>query len=240
MGASSRLPVAAFDCGGASGRQDNIESAIRELRATLAPSNESHGVASGSVDALMRGQYDYPDGINFGGSHQEWSNSTFRAILAEHVASARHVALIDWHTGIGAAMQAVPLAFYGPTTRSAQALTAWLGLDVTQFAGHFPGGETPAFTGILSAAIPSLLSQAITYAVVVEFGTKPNADVLEALMIDRWLKFGPGPDTALARRLKAGMLECFSPNDAKWRASVIQLARRFVSGMVTGLANEAN
>jgi hypothetical protein len=108
---------------------------------------------------------------------------------------------------------------------------------VTLFGDHFPGGEAPKFTGILNMAVPAILPSILTYAVVVEFGTKPNADVLEALMIDRWIKFA-GSNTPISERLKRSMLDCFSPRDPNWRTVVVQSARKIVSRTIAGLSSE--
>jgi hypothetical protein len=216
--------------------RSDIEAAIGDLRKALAAPG-ANGNGNANVDSIMRGQYEFADGINYGGSAEEWSNRTLRIILATHLPMTRHLALIDWHTGIGKPAEAVPLAFHLPGSRSALSLSKWHGKDVTLLGSHFPGGAVPRFTGILNMAVPAILESVSTYATVVEFGTKPNADVLEALMVDRWLKFA-GADSTAASRLKRSMLDCFSPRDPKWRAVVVQSARDIVSRTIAGLAAE--
>jgi hypothetical protein len=213
----------------------DIETATKRLRDSIRGATAS-AKASAKIAAIMRGQYEYPDGVNFGGHREEWSNRIFREIIATHLSQAEQVACIDWHTGIGQAAQAVPLAFYPADSHEAAALSRWHKQDVTLFGRHFPGGEAPRFTGILNMALPEMLPFGQTYAVVVEFGTKPNADVLDALMVDRWLKHSADSRSPLAKRLRHEMIECFSPRDANWRAAVLGLSRSIVTRTIEGLA----
>ncbi|HVW68088.1 MAG TPA: DUF2817 domain-containing protein [Steroidobacteraceae bacterium] len=212
----------------------DVESAATQLKTALAPGDRA---ATSRVDAIMRGQYEYPDGVNFGGHREEWSNSAFRSLVAAHLSAARHVACIDWHTGIGRFAEPVPLAFHTPGTPSAQALSKWYKKDVTLIERHFPGGEAPRFAGILTMALPQMLPDAQTYAVVVEFGTKANADVLSALMIDRWLRFSADRTSPRSLRLRATISECFSPTNDQWRHAVLDSARQIAERTVAGLSS---
>lgn len=49
-------------------------------------------------DAVSRGQYHRPDGIQFGGRERQWSARVLTERLQAHCRKARHVAYIDWHS----------------------------------------------------------------------------------------------------------------------------------------------
>lgn len=189
------------------------------------------------VDAILRGQYEYDDGIGFGGRRAEWSNQILRQIVADHLACTEVVAFIDWHTGIGEFAEAVPLCFHDRGSEPVKALRDWHGSDVTEFAGQFLGGVAPQFTGLLVKGLEEILSPRRLYAVVVEFGTKPNGDVIRALMIDRWLTYFGRQQPSFAVQMREEIAACFCPGDARWWNAVRPRARQIIVRTLDGLAS---
>ena len=59
-----------------------------------------HG-AQACQAVVSQGQYAFADGLFFGGTVPTWSNTTLRRVLREHGRSARQIAWIDLHTGLG-------------------------------------------------------------------------------------------------------------------------------------------
>ena len=52
--------------------------------------------------AVFGGQYDYPDGMVFGGYHPSWSNQVWQRILLGYASKADLLAVLDVHSGLGA------------------------------------------------------------------------------------------------------------------------------------------
>ena len=40
-------------------------------------------------------------GLFFGGFEASWTNKTLRAVVKKHAGNAKHLALLDFHTGLG-------------------------------------------------------------------------------------------------------------------------------------------
>lgn len=81
-------------------REDWSSAAVAAAQQAMEDFTARHG-EDRLYDTLARGQYSHPDGLNYGGTAREWSNLTLERIVRDHLAGARKVALIDWHTGIG-------------------------------------------------------------------------------------------------------------------------------------------
>ncbi|MGH8286993.1 MAG: DUF2817 domain-containing protein, partial [Steroidobacteraceae bacterium] len=214
----------------------DLVRAFEALQSTFQTCSD-RGDLHSPVDAILRGQYEHEDGIGFGGRREEWSNHILRQIVVDHLSSAEAVAFIDWHTGIGAFAEAVPLCFHDRESEAVKALREWHRSDVTAYAGQFLGGVAPQFTGLLVKALEQMMSPRRLYAVVVEFGTKANGDVIRALMIDRWLRYFGRQQSATAVRMREEIAECFCPSDARWWDAVRPRAGQIVSRTLEGLAS---
>jgi len=59
-----------------------------------------HG-ATAYQAAVTSGQYQFDDGLFFGGKAPTWSNKTIRGVLKRHAGNAKRIAWIDLHTGLG-------------------------------------------------------------------------------------------------------------------------------------------
>ena len=66
----------------------------------LAAARKSLG-QNGLASIVEAGQYDFPDGMFYGGDGPVWSNRTLNEILATFAGEARQVVVFDLHTGAG-------------------------------------------------------------------------------------------------------------------------------------------
>ena len=60
---------------------------------------------------MLEGQSHRPDGLFYAGKEPEWSNRLFRRIVNEHLAAAKTIGFVDWHTGVGSFGEIVYLMF---------------------------------------------------------------------------------------------------------------------------------
>src|SRR5262245_42669216 len=105
------------------------ESERRNLAALHAYATE-HGVDALET-AIASGQYVDPLGVFYGGTQPTWSNRTLRAILKPFAATARHVAFVDLHTGIGPYGFGEIMSNHGRSDPGDKIMRAWWGPEDT-------------------------------------------------------------------------------------------------------------
>jgi hypothetical protein len=178
--------------------------------------------------AVTRGQYEHADGLFFGGRAPTWSNRTFRAIAAEHVAGAREVVFLDFHTGLGPYGAA---ELIGSATAKA---VAWFG---DRIANPDAGNSSSAsLTGVIRNGVRDALRGAEMTSLTVEFGTYAVEPVLRALQADNWLHIYGRPDSDLGREIKAEIRKRLYPDEDDWKELVWVRSRQVLRRAVAGLA----
>ena len=70
------------------------------LSLSLAAFSDKHGPKE-LQRALTGGQHSHSNGIFYGGNAPTWSNRILRSIIEEHLSGVKHVALLDFRTGLG-------------------------------------------------------------------------------------------------------------------------------------------
>ena len=107
------------------------ESEQRNLAALRAYAAQ-HG-ADALETAIASGQYVDAQGVFYGGTQPTWSNRTLRAILKPFAASARQVAFIDLHTGLGPYGFGEIMSNHGARDPGHQIMQRWWGSEATYF-----------------------------------------------------------------------------------------------------------
>jgi len=215
---------------------DWTEATVAASKRAVADFVERSGAAMLS-DYLRRGQYTHPTGLIYGGRVREWSNRIVERIVATELASARKVAFIDWHTGLGQPGEDFFLCFNDRNSPEFALCKQWWGADKVDREKAFEGQERPNYTGLVFHGTRDCLAGRPMAGAVIEFGTRPGIEMREALRADRWLKFACGdPSGATARALRADMMEAFCPSDPGWRRGVATAGRRIHGEAVAGLA----
>ncbi|MCA0243376.1 MAG: M14 family metallopeptidase [Proteobacteria bacterium] len=193
---------------------------------------QRHG-ADALFDALARGQYTHPSGLNYGGTHREWSNLTMEAIAREHLAGAERIGFIDWHTGVGEYGQPFFLCFSEEGSELQDQAVRWWGRDA--IVGQRPHGRArPGYHGLLFYGVQAFVPGIPVCGAVVEFGTR-GWHMRRILRLDLWLKFKAGPASPRNTMLRADLLDAFCPVDQVWRDSTIAHALRITTQAVDGL-----
>jgi hypothetical protein len=178
--------------------------------------------------AVTRGQYEHADGLFFGGRAPTWSNRTFRAIVGEHVAGAREVAFLDFHTGLGPYGSA---ELIGSATAKA---VAWFGDRV---ANPEAGNSSSApLNGVIRNGVRDALPGVELTSLTVEFGTYPVEPVLRALQADNWLHLYGRPESDLGREIKAEIRKRLYPDEDDWKELVWVRSRQVLRRAAAGLA----
>ncbi len=184
--------------------------------------------------AISVGQYRHKDGLFFGGHRPTWSRRTIERIVGQELAHARHVALIDFHTGLGPYGYGEPICMQGPEEAAFARARAWFGEDVTSPKG---GSSSSAdVQGTLAEGLFALAPQAEWTAIALEFGTKPVPDVMDTLRADAWLHNDGDPGSAQGREIKANIRDAFYPDEPQWKQQIWARGTEMVARAYDGLA----
>lgn len=212
----------------------DLDVAIADLDREMDRQVEA-GTADRWIDAVFCGQYSRPAGVAYGGARPEWSNTTMLAIARARLGQAAYVAHIDWHTGLGAYGQPLPIAFHPPGSEALRSLARWCDFDPAGSASGFDSGRVPEISGLMVPALGAFVGSKAHFGMVVEFGTRTNAEMFRSYILDRWLRFEGPRQPRRAARVRAELIECYYPADAAWRARVAEGGRRLVAGVLAGL-----
>ena len=198
---------------------------------------EQRGLAAYQA-AVSGGQYQFADGLFFGGTAPTWSNRSFRKVLRTNAARARHIAWIDLHTGLGpSGIGERIFACRNDDDAYARASAWWGGAGATPVTSIYDGSSTSALlTGLMSNAVYQECPGSELTAMALEYGTLPIQEVLNALRGDHWLHQHPQAAPELAGAIRARMREAFYTDTDAWKGQVVSQARQAMFQAVEGLA----
>ncbi|GAB5488132.1 MAG: M14 family metallopeptidase [Parasphingorhabdus sp.] len=210
------------DWGGAA-----LEAANTGLMSYIA----QHGMPAFQA-AVTSGQYQYPDGLFYGGDRPSWSNKTFRSILSQHLTGAASLAVIDFHTGLGPYGYG-ELITIGSEHQKALAAKCYGDQVTDPEAGT---STSAALDGMLANGISESLPNADISFVTIEFGTRDTSTVLTALRADNWLYQKGDLDSSLGQSIKKDIRDSFYPEEDDWKHSVWSRSCEVIELAMNGLA----
>ncbi|HZY20044.1 MAG TPA: M14 family metallopeptidase [Ramlibacter sp.] len=188
--------------------------------------------------AISSGQYEFPEGMYFGGQAPTWSNRTLREVLRTHGRRAGRIAWIDFHTGLGPSGLGERI-FAGPDdiTQVARARGWWAGGGRTPVTSIYDGSSTSArLTGMMWSSILDECPQAEYTGIALEYGTQPLMQVLDALRAEHWLHQHPEAPREQAQAIKQQMLAAFYTDTPEWKQRILEQAQEAMRQAVDGLA----
>lgn len=195
----------------------------------------AHGIKAYQA-AVTAGQYQFPDGLFFGGHSPTWSNQTFRRVLREHAQHAQGLAWIDLHTGLGPNGHGERIFACKDDKAAYARANAWWGAEhaVTSI---YDGSSTSALlNGLMWNSIYEECPKAEFTAIALEYGTLPMLEVTDALRADHWMHKYPGKASPeLAASIREKMLEAFYTDTDAWKGQIISQARQAMFQAVDGL-----
>jgi hypothetical protein len=229
-----------------------VNEAYRELHEILVPAtwppSEDNRRAIGRYVAergvahyqavMSRGQYEFPDGLFYGGVAPCWSNLALREVLRTHGRRAGRIAWIDVHTGLGpSGVGERILAAREDAACSARASAWWGGGGRTPVTSIYDGSSSSAFlTGLMFGAVYDECPQAEYTGIGLEYGTLPVLETFEALRAEQWLRRNPQAPQAQADAIRRQLLAAFYTDTDAWREQVLEQAREALLQAVEGLA----
>ncbi len=188
--------------------------------------------------AISAGQYEFEDGMFFGGKAPTWSNQTIRKVLRQHGQQVERLAWIDLHTGLGPNGHGERIfACRDDDVAYARAKAWWGGGGTTPITSIYDGSSSSAFlTGLMWNCMYEECPQAEYTGIAMEYGTQPVLQVMQALRAEHWLNNHPHAPAALAAQIKQDMMDAFYTDTDTWKGQIISQARQSMFQAVDGLS----
>lgn len=190
-------------------------------------------------EAITVGQYEFEDGLYYGGHRREPSTRVLEAIAAQHLAGCEHAVVVDLHTGHGAHGACTLLS--GAPAGSARDVTVrrlFAGETIESTADN-PGATTPHKRGQLAMGVCDALPAVGTAAVTLEIGTLDDVQMILAERAEHWLHRKGDVSTpeggAIAWRHRVASI----PDDREWEARAIGHGLRVLAKVRDGLFGAA-
>ncbi|SFN07593.1 M14 family metallopeptidase [Variovorax sp. OV329] len=196
----------------------------------------AHGIKAYQA-AVTAGQYQFPDGMFFGGQAPTWSNSTFRKVLREHGKAAQAVAWIDLHTGLGPNGHGERILACRDDKAAYARANAWWGGEHAVTSTYDGSSTSALLNGLMWNSIYEECPKAEFTAIALEYGTLPMLEVTGALRADHWMhKHAGQASPELAASIRQQMREAFYADTDAWKGQIISQARQAMFQAVDGLA----
>lgn len=180
-----------------------------------------HGFAA-LKSAVAQGQYDFPQGVFFGGHGPSQSQRIFTQHAPAWLGTPERVLHLDFHTGLGAwASYALCVDLPVEHPRVAQ-LKSEFGADNVQ--SYDPKGVMYEIRGALGSFLASRFPNTQYDCLLAEFGTYSPLRVLQAMRRENCVHLHARTNAALDARAKQELVEVFCPKADAWRETVVERA----------------
>jgi hypothetical protein len=184
--------------------------------------------------AVTGGQWNDPKGVFYGGQSPTWSRRIITSILTERLHRARHVAILDFHTGLGRYGYCERILPATPGDPSIARAAAWFGVG-----NAHPGSEASASAAVQGDNLTGaarVLPHAEVTAMALEFGVAPLWTMLNAVRADCWLHTHGELHSELGKTIKTRLKAAFCADDAVWEGMLLGQALSICRQALTGLS----
>ncbi len=195
-------------------------------------------------DALSRGQYQHPDGFYWGGASPCWSREVITGIANAELKAARHLAVIDWHSGPIGDGELIHLCYSMAGTETfARTQDLWGGNNLaSNGVNRLWGGVQPTRYGVLFDGLADLLSGAELAGGVIEICSAQAPDgpagALRVSMLERWLRFEAGLNSPKAKKICEEIRHHYAPDRRRFQEAAIENACLAIDDTIAGLARQ--
>jgi len=194
---------------------------------------ERHGAAALQA-AISGGQYDYPEGIFYGGRNPTWSHTTLRHVLQDHATRCERLGWIDLHTGLGPSGVGERIFACRDDAAALARARAWWGDKITSI---YDGSSTSApLQGLMWLSAYQECPQAEYTGIALEYGTLPVMDMMNALRADQWIENHPEAPEVQRAQIKQQTRDAFYTDTDLWKTRILEQALDAALGAVRGLA----
>ncbi|BAY26882.1 hypothetical protein NIES2100_66980 [Calothrix sp. NIES-2100] len=177
-----------------------------------------YGITS-LTKTLPVGQYDFPQGLFFGGHSPSKTYHILDANLSRWIGEATDVVHIDLHTGLGKKATYKLFIDDPPESKSHQWLTEKFGADYVE--ADQTRKVTYKFRGGLGTWCQAKFPQSNYRYLTAEFGTYPVIQVVEALRAENRAHFFAPANHPSKEWTSQRLKEVFVPADKSWRSRCV-------------------
>lgn len=165
------------------------------------------------------GQYEYPEGLFFGGTQAERTTQYLRETLPGWVGEAGRIIHVDFHTGLG--RRGKYKLSVGAEEYSEPALQAarWFGAENVEPRDR---GTAYRARGLMATHFTSEFGDQRYLCLTAEFGTYAATPVLRALRAEHQAHRFSRPGSADYEWAKRQLMEAFCPKSRSWRESSVE------------------
>lgn len=208
-----------------------------ENQAAIAAYIDTHGVARYQA-AVSQGQYEYADGMFFGGTAPTWNNQTLRQVLQTFGQRAQRIAWMDLHTGLGPCGVGERIFACADDAQAlARARAWWDGGGTTPVTSFYDGSSSSArLTGLMWNVIYDECPQAEYTGIAMEYGTLPILDMITSMRADHWRHNHPETPAEQQAAIRRQVMNAFYVDTDEWRTQIVAQARQAMFQAVDGLA----
>jgi hypothetical protein len=212
--------------------EDWTPTSVKQANKELAIYRSEHGTEA-LQKAISGGQHSHPGGVFFGGTKPSWSNTLLRHIVAQYCLNKAHVALLDFHTGLGP-NGVGELILDGDFEQSYARAQAWYNNEVTSVEDG--SSSSAKLTGMMCFAFLDAIPAEKLTGVAIEYGTVNTAEVLHAMRFDNWINLHETPGTARWREGKQAIRDALYCDNDEWKDKVWARAQWVLTHTYQGLA----
>lgn len=194
-----------------------------------------HGKAA-LKQSLATGQYDFPQGLFFGGRGPSQTHQIVRQSLNSWIGGAKTVAHLDFHTGLGASGTYKLLVDHPLTDVQKERLTRWFGAEAWE--QNDPRKVAYNALGSLGQwCVAQRYAPDYVFAFA-EFGTYNDVAVIAGLRAENQAHHWGRPEDPGTMQAKARLRELFCPASPAWRSKVLAKGIELVDRALSGLSSE--
>lgn len=193
--------------------------------------------------AVSGGQYQFADGLFYGGTQASQSRLNLEEIIADFdLKTRRQVAVIDIHSGLGPFAYGEVICDHPPQSTGVKLARAWYGDSVTEPA--LGSSTSVPKLGLIDFLWHQELAERVCF-VTLEFGTYSIAEMFEVLRQDHFLHRHSHDSSqhkidwvsSETQQVKQAIRRIFYPATADWQEMVLMRGRQCVQQALQGLSN---
>lgn len=192
-----------------------------ESEQVIADFTAHHGKAALNK-AILTGQYDYADGLFYGGRGPVWSNGMILDVVRRHGAAARTIAHIDYHTGLGPYGYGILINTDAEGSAELKAARTWFGETLYALHARPEGTEPedgPSAVGDMCGGIRDALAPRRYIHVALEVGTYDIDRLIAVYRADcRFRRNGGSAEEH--ERIRRDFQNFFYPQQDDWKEMV--------------------
>ncbi len=192
------------------------------------------------IQAIAQGQYEFPNGIEYGGTWQQPQTAFFVQKCPKWAANYKEVLHFDMHTGIGQQRRLHLIPGDNPWSRDLRMLKTYLDPVAENQLYQYTPGDADGFyktVGDINSLMPTITKKP-TLALTFEFGTLGNdlfgkVDSFERLWMENVGQIAGYADNETRTAVRRRFLEMFNPSDKDWRDNALTLASKVLTNVTS-------